>query len=101
MRRCTWMATILNALMLERLEFDWARPRYAGLRRRSKVVDGHIALPTVPGLGRHIVEDEIAKYPSRVSLRNDEGVYEPGTHGESVYFQTACDGRPRFGRTRS
>lgn len=81
------MATIPNALMLERLEFDWIG-RNDVITAAPKVVDGHIAVPNVPGLGVDIVEDEIVKYPSRLNVRNDEGVYEPGTHAESVYFQT-------------
>jgi galactonate dehydratase len=81
------MATIPNALMLERLEFDWPG-RDTVITPAPKVVDGHIAVPDAPGLGVDIVEDEIVKYPSRVNVRNDEGVYEPGTHAESVYFQT-------------
>jgi galactonate dehydratase len=80
------MATIPNALMLERLEFDW-EGREDVITPAPKVVDGHIALPTAPGLGVDIVEDEIVKYPSRLNVRGDAGVYEPGTHAESVYFQ--------------
>ena len=94
------MATIPNALMLERLEFDWPG-RDTVITPAPKVVDGHIALPTAPGLGVDIIEDEIVKYPSRVNVRNDEGVYEPGTHGESVYFQTRLRRASTLRRTRS
>jgi galactonate dehydratase len=93
------MATIPNALMLERLEFDW-EGREDVITNAPKVVDGHIALPTAPGLGVDIVEDEIVKYPSRLNVRNDEGAYEPGTAWESVYFQTRLGRASRLRRSR-
>ena len=85
------MASIPNALMLEKLEFDW-EGRDDVITPVPKVVDGGIPLPTAPGLGVDIVESEIVRYPSRMNVRDDEGVYNPGTHGESIYFQ------PRRGR---
>ena len=93
------MATIPNALMLERLEFDWVG-RDEVITPAPKVVDGHIAVPTAPGLGVDIVEDEIVKYPSRFNVRNDEGVYEPGTHAESTYFQARLRRASSLRRTR-
>lgn len=94
------MATIPNALMLERLEFDWPG-RDEVITPAPKVVDGHIAVPTAPGLGVDINEEEVLKYPSRVNVRNDEGVYEPGTHAESVYFQTRLKRAATLRRSRS
>ena len=94
------MATIPNALMLERLEFDWPG-RDEVITPAPKVVDGHIAVPDVPGLGVDIVEDEIVKYPSRFNVRNDEGVYEPGTHAESTYFQARLRRAATLRRSRA
>ncbi|MET3897877.1 galactonate dehydratase [Devosia sp. UYZn731] len=85
------MATIPNALMLERLEFDWAG-RDAVVTPPLKVVDGHLKVPDAPGLGVDIVIDEIVKYPSQRNVRaiaGDTGTtYEIGTASELPYFQT-------------
>lgn len=85
------MATIPNALMLERLEFDWPG-REEVVTPNLKVVDGHIAVPDAPGLGVDIVVDEILRYPSTVNVRSapdDNGAaYEIGTRDEFPYFQT-------------
>ena len=93
------MATIPNALMLERVEFDWSG-RYDVVTPVLKVVDGAIAVPDTPGLGVELVEDEIQKYPSSYNVKGmpaDDGkAYEPGTVGESVYFQTRMRRRARL-----
>lgn len=85
------MATIPNALMLERVEFDWPG-RYRVITPVPEVVDGHLPVPDAPGLGVDLVLDEIARHPSRRNVADppaDDGwSYEPGTVGESVYFQT-------------
>lgn len=89
------MATIPNALMLERVEFDW-EGRNDVITRPPKVVDGHLAVPDTPGLGVDIVVEEIAKYPSRRNVRaispDDGQAYAVGTAQEMPYFQ------PRFER---
>ena len=98
------MATIPNALMLERLEFDWAG-RDDVITPAPKVVDGHLQVPDAPGLGVDIVEDEIFKYPSRRNVRvitaDDGSAYEPGTADELPYFQTRLQrgSKLRFRRT--
>jgi galactonate dehydratase len=85
------MATIPNALMLERVEFDW--PGRAELVTPAlRTVDGHLPVPDAPGLGVDLVVEEILKYPYRrnvaVPPEDDGWAYEPGTVDESVYFQT-------------
>ena len=90
------MATIPNALMLERMEFDWPG-RDSVIIPAPKVVDGCLELPTTPGLGVDIVPEEIAKHPSvrNVSILPEEDgwAYEHGTVGEAVYFQTRLQRR--------
>jgi len=83
------MATIPNALLLEKLELDWAG-RNTVITPAPTLVDGHLLVPDVPGLGVDIVEDEVAKYPSQMNVIVDSGAdhYEPGTIGEAPYFQT-------------
>ena len=82
------MATIPNALMLEKRELDWSE-RNAVISPAPTLVDGHLLVPDVPGLGVDIVEDEIAKYPSALNVVLDPGAdqYNPGTADESPYFQ--------------
>jgi galactonate dehydratase len=85
------MATIPNALMLERVEFDWPG-RYDVVTPVLQVVDGCIELPTTPGLGVDLVVEEILRYPSVrnvATIPADDGwAYEPGTASENLYFQT-------------
>lgn len=85
------MATIPNALMLERIEFDWPG-RYEVVSPVLKVDNGSIAVPDAPGLGVEIVEEEASKYPVTKNVTDmppDDGwSYEPGTVAEAVYFQT-------------
>jgi galactonate dehydratase len=93
------MATVPNALMLERIEFDWPG-RYRVTTSVPEVVDGHLAVPDAPGLGVDLVPEEIARHPSRRNVADpppDDGrAYEPGTVGESVYFQTRLERRRRL-----
>ena len=96
------MATIPNALMLERVEFDWFG-RYDVVSPVLKVEDGHLPVPEAPGLGVEIIEDEIAKYPSEVNVsahpEDDGESCVLGTAAESVYFQTRHGRRARLRRT--
>jgi len=93
------MATIPNALMLERLEFDW-EGRDEVITPAPKVVDGHMKVPDAPGLGVDIVVEEILKYPSRRNVREisaDNGTaYTPGTAHEVPYFQTRLQRRQKL-----
>lgn len=90
------MATIPNALMLERVEFDW-EGRDSVITPAPKVVDGCLQVPDTPGLGVDIVIDEIEKYPSRRNVRDispDDGTaYAVGTAHELPYFQTRFERR--------
>ena len=87
------LAAVPNALMLERVEIDWAgRPTV--ITAAPATIDGHIAVPTAPGLGVDIVESEIAKYPSSRNVGLGKGDYAAGSEAESVYVQS------RFGRRR-
>jgi galactonate dehydratase len=85
------LATIPNALFLERIEFDWSG-RYEVVTPVLKVVDGHLPVPEAPGLGVDLVLDEITKYPSSrnvINIPEDDGwAFEPGTADESPYVQT-------------
>jgi galactonate dehydratase len=81
------MASVPNALMLERVEIDW--PERPDMITPAPVqVDGHIAVPDAPGLGVDIVEDAIARHPSQRNVGMGKGDYEPGTEAEFVYVQT-------------
>jgi galactonate dehydratase len=91
------MAAVPNALMLERVEIDWPG-RGEVITPVPKQVDGHLAVPNTPGLGVDIVEDAVARYPSRVNVGMGKGDYEPGTEREFVYVQTRLK-RHRYFRT--
>ena len=92
------LAAIPNALILERLEDDWAG-RYEVIEPVPKTVDGYLTVPDTPGLGVDIVEEAVARYPSTRNLSvaggPTTGAYAAGTFDEQVYFQT------RFGRRKA
>ncbi len=85
------MSTVPNALLLERIEFDW-QGRYNVVRPVLKVEQGAIALPQSPGLGVELVKDEIAKYPSIRNVadapKDDGSAYLKGTADEAPHVQT-------------
>ncbi len=81
------MAAVPNALMLERVEIDWAE-RSDMITPAPVQVDGHLAVPDAPGLGVDINEEAIARHPSQRNVGMGKGDYEPGTDGEFVYMQT-------------
>jgi len=96
------LAAIPNTLILERLEDDWAG-RYEVTDPVPRTVDGYLPVPDRPGLGVDIVEDAVARYPSKknvaVSGSPDTGAYEMGTFDEQVYFQTRFHRRKAFARS--
>ncbi len=98
------LAAIPNALILERLEDDWAG-RYEVITPVPKTVEGHIAVPDTPGLGIDIVEEADARYPSTGNLSvaggPSTGAYAPGTFEEQVYFQTRFGRRSTFSGKRT
>lgn len=85
------LASIPNALILERFSHDWPG-RTEIVTPALQVVDGHIAVPDRPGLGVELVRDAAAKYPpgrnSGTRATAGSGTYEPGTLEENVLVQT-------------
>jgi L-alanine-DL-glutamate epimerase-like enolase superfamily enzyme len=80
------LAAIPNTLMLERIESDWAG-RNEVISAPPVLENGHLIVPTVPGLGVDIDEAAVARYPSQRNVSIAAGGYEPGTEGEHVYVQ--------------
>ena len=81
------LAAIPNALMLERVEIDWAG-RAEVITPVPQTIDGHITVPDAPGLGVDIDEDAIARYPSQRNVGLGKGDYAAGTADEYVYIQS-------------
>jgi galactonate dehydratase len=80
------LAAIPNTLMLERIENDWPG-RNEVISAPPVLENGHLLVPTVPGLGVDIVEEAVARYPSQRNVSIAAGGYEPGTEGSHVYVQ--------------
>jgi galactonate dehydratase len=80
------LAAIPNTLMLERIESDWSG-RNDVISAPPVLENGHLVVPTVPGLGVDIDEEAVARYPSRCNVSIAAGGYEPGTEAEHVYVQ--------------
>jgi galactonate dehydratase len=81
------LAAIPNALMLERIENDWPG-RAEVLTHHLALENGHLVVPDRPGLGVDINEDFVRSHPSVRNVGIAGGGYEPGTEGETVYFQS-------------
>jgi galactonate dehydratase len=81
------LAAIPNTLMLERIESDWSG-RNEVISAPPVLENGHLIVPTVPGLGVDIDEEAVARYPSQRNVSIAAGGYEPGTENEHVYVQT-------------
>jgi galactonate dehydratase len=80
------LAAIPNTLMLERIENDWSG-RNEVISAPPVLENGHLVVPTAPGLGVDINEEAIAAYPSQRNVSIAAGGYEPGTEAEHVYVQ--------------
>ena len=81
------LAAIPNALMLERLEPDWAE-RASTINGALAANDGHITVPTGSGLGVTLNEAFIAAHPSMRNTALATGGWNAGTEGETVYTQS-------------
>ena len=85
------LAAIPNGLILERIEDDW-EGRAKTVIPHPVAKDGHLDVPTAPGLGVDIDEDFVAQWPSEmnvsVPVSESSGAYAEGTYGEHVYVQT-------------
>ncbi len=85
------MATVPNALLLERIEFDWS-VRYDVVHPLLEVSDGAISLPDTPGLGVKLVKEKVRQYPSLKNVAappsDDGNAYSIGTADEAPYIQT-------------
>lgn len=85
-----FLASIPNALILERFEDDWPG-KQSVMGPALECRNGHLVVPDLPGLGIDIDEDFIAAHPSerncRLPITIGGGAYAPGTEGEAVYFQ--------------
>ncbi len=93
------LASIPNALMLERIDDDWPE-RNNVISPAPRQQDGYLTVPDAPGLGVDINEDVIARYPSTLNVSMAAGGYEPVTDGEFVYTQTRLRRAAVFGGRR-
>lgn len=91
------MATLPNALVLERMDPDW--PGRALVTQTALKIDaGHLLLPDGPGLGVKIDEAFIASHPSQRNTGAAKGGWNVGTDEQYLYLQAR---QPRAGITRN
>lgn len=91
------LASIPNALALERLEPDWSQ-REEVLTSRLQSSGGRIEIPRSPGLGTGVNTEFVQRYPSQQNVAIATGAFNPGTEQETPYLQPR---RPRAGITRT
>jgi len=93
------MASIPNALMLERIDDDWDG-RQLTIVPHPVQQDGFLTVPDAPGLGCDIDEEFVARFPSEgnisVPVTSSAKSYAPGTYNEHVYVQTRLRRRAYF-----
>ena len=93
------LAAIPNTLMLERIENDWPG-RNTVISGAPVLENGHLLVPTTPGLGVDIDEAAVARHPSQRNVSIAGGGYESGTEGEYVYVQTRLHRAAYLGRRK-
>jgi galactonate dehydratase len=85
------LAAIPNALILERIEDDWAGRAQTVIPHPVQEA-GYLKVPDAPGLGVDIDEAFVARFPSECNVSNPgtakSGAYAEGTYDEHVYVQT-------------
>lgn len=91
------LSAIPNALVLERMEPDWAG-RCETLATALVAREGQLDVPQGPGLGVQINEAFVAAHPSVRNAGLPAGGWNPGTATETVYLQAR---RQRATLTRS
>lgn len=69
------LASIPNCLILEHLEDDVPQ-RYEVMTGQPEIVDSHIIVPNTPGLGVDLVEEAIARYPSKGNISAPDATYD-------------------------
>ncbi|MBC8056692.1 MAG: mandelate racemase/muconate lactonizing enzyme family protein [Rhizobiales bacterium] len=90
------LASIPNALLLERMEPDWPG-RASAVTSSLAASDGHLTVPTGAGLGVRIDTDFVAAHPSERNASLPGGGWNAGTEDETLYLQAR---RPRAAMTR-
>lgn len=96
------LASIPNALILERFEDDWSG-KHDVVTTPLVCEDGHLLVPDRPGLGIDIDEAFVAAHPSqrncRLPISHGAGAYASGTEDEAVYFQARTQRQHYFKRS--
>ncbi|MGG5821336.1 mandelate racemase/muconate lactonizing enzyme family protein [Falsiroseomonas sp. HW251] len=90
------LAAIPNALILERMDPDWPGRGETIKGGHPELRDGHVTLPTAPGLGVAIDEAFVAGNPSIRNVGLPSGGWPAGTEGATLYTQPRT---PRTGLT--
>ncbi|KKX33349.1 mandelate racemase/muconate lactonizing enzyme family protein [Rhizobium sp. LC145] len=88
------MASIPNALMLERLDDDW-EGRQLTIVPHPVQQDGSLAVPDTPGLGCDIDEEFVARFPSEGNIPIP-APETAGSHRERLYVQMRLSRRSYF-----
>jgi galactonate dehydratase len=81
------LAAIPNALVLERMDPDWPGRAETIRGGHPELHDGHVVLPTAPGLGVEIDEAFVAGNPSIRNVGLPSGGWPAGTEGATLYTQ--------------
>lgn len=93
------LASIPNALILERIDDDW-EGRFKTILPHPVQSDGFLTVPDAPGLGCDIDEEFVARFPSEgnlsIPVQENANSYNPGTYGERLYVQTRIARRQYF-----